>query len=101
MAFARELDGLPQAFLVVLNFGGGTVTDLSGVSELPDGLTVRVGTRGREGERVEKSKIQTEPGEGLVLEYSSHERLHPNHASSCYISNKACYLSALDILYKC
>ena len=101
MAFARELDGHPRAFLVVLNFGGGAVTDLSGVSELPDGLTVRVGTRGREGERVRKAQIRTEPGEGLVLEYSSHVRLNPTHASSCYVSHKACYLSAMDILYKC
>ncbi|XP_061084217.1 amino acid transporter heavy chain SLC3A1 [Conger conger] len=101
LAFARELDGHPRAFLVLLNFGGAAVTDLSGVSELPDGLTVRVGTRGRAGERVRKGQIPTEPGEGLVLEYSSDVRLHPNHASKCYISHKACYLSALDILYKC
>ncbi|XP_035256392.1 neutral and basic amino acid transport protein rBAT [Anguilla anguilla] len=101
LAFARELDGYPRAFLVLLNFGGAALTDLSGVAELPDQLTVRVGTRGREGESVQKAKIRTEPGEGLVLEYSSHTRLHPAHASRCYVSEKACYMSALDILYKC
>ncbi|KAJ8359692.1 hypothetical protein SKAU_G00162170 [Synaphobranchus kaupii] len=100
-AFARELDGLSQAFLVVLNFGGKALTDLSGVPELPDELTVRVGTRGREGERLQKAQIETWPGEGLVLEYSSSVRLNPGHASSCFIAEKACYLSALDILYKC
>ncbi|KAJ8248313.1 hypothetical protein GJAV_G00240670 [Gymnothorax javanicus] len=101
MAFARELDGLAKAFLVVLNFGGTTVTDLSSVAELPDHLTVRVGTAGREGTHIRKAEIQTSLGEGLVLEYSTHTRLHPARPSSCFISQKACYLSALDILYKC
>ncbi|KAG7462649.1 hypothetical protein MATL_G00187020 [Megalops atlanticus] len=100
-AFVRELDGLSRAFLVVLNFGGPAVTDLSDVPELPAELTVRVGTGGREGQRLPKSRIDTRPGEGLVLEYSSHRRLHPGHASSCFVSEKACYLAAMDILYKC
>ncbi|KAJ8418460.1 hypothetical protein AAFF_G00141690 [Aldrovandia affinis] len=100
-AFVREMDGFPVAFLVVLNFGGDALTDLSGVLELPDELKVRVGTSGREGTLLHKSKIDTKLGEGLVLEYSSNQRLHPGHGSSCFVSEKACYLSALDILYKC
>ncbi|KAI1894426.1 hypothetical protein AGOR_G00115680 [Albula goreensis] len=100
-AFVREMDGFPHAFLVVLNFGSDAETDLTGVSPLPEDLTVRMGTRGRKGEPIHKSKIETRRGEGLILQYSTQQRLHPHHASSCYVSEKACYLSALNILYKC
>ncbi|KAM6956461.1 amino acid transporter heavy chain SLC3A1 [Aplochiton taeniatus] len=102
-AFLRELDGLSRAFLVVLNFGReAAVTDLSPVAELPDRLTVRLGTDGRShGKVLRKSSVATAPGEGLLLEYSAHVRFNPTHAAQCYVSEKACYLPVLDLLYKC
>ncbi|XP_018580671.1 neutral and basic amino acid transport protein rBAT [Scleropages formosus] len=101
-AFLREMDGFPQAFLMVLNFGANAVTDLSAVPELPEELTVRLNTHSRQpGTRIRKSTINTESGEGLVLEYSSQKRFYPGNVSKCYVSEKACYLSALNLLYKC
>lgn len=99
--FLRELDGLNQAFLVILNFGKDTETDLSAVSELPDNLIVHFSTHPGTASSFSKSKIKTSKGQGLLLKYSTSKRFHPNHESECYISEKACFLSALDILYKC
>ncbi len=100
-AYLRELDGLNKAFLVVLNFGKDTTTDLSSVSELPDTLTVHLSTVSISQKTLSKSRIPTSQGQGLLLEYSTNQRFHPNHASECYVSEKACYLPAIDILYKC
>ncbi|XP_016150483.1 neutral and basic amino acid transport protein rBAT [Sinocyclocheilus grahami] len=100
-AYLRELDGLNKAFLVVLNFGKDTTTDLSSVTELPDTLTVHLSTVPISQKTFSKSRIPTSQGQGLLLEYSTNQRFHPNHASECYVSEKACYLPALDILYKC
>ncbi|KAL4641195.1 neutral and basic amino acid transport protein rBAT [Arapaima gigas] len=101
-AFLREMDGFPRAFLMVLNFGSDAVIDLSAVSELPLELTVRLSTHSIEpGTQIRKSTIVTKRGEGLILEYTSHQRFHLGHASKCYVSEKACYLSALNILYSC
>lgn len=102
-AYLRELDGLDRAFLMVLNFAKqSVVTDLSSVAELPDQLEVLMSTnRINDGKVVQKSDIVTEAGEGLVLQYSTHTRFHPNHPEKCYVSEKACYLKAMDILYKC
>ncbi|XDV50151.1 hypothetical protein PO909_019255 [Leuciscus waleckii] len=100
-AYLRELDGLKKGFLVVLNFGMDTTTDLSSVSELPDSLTVHFSTVPISQKTFSKSRIPTSRGQGLLLEYSTDQRFHPNHESECYVSEKACYLSALDILYKC
>lgn len=100
-AFLRELDGLNQAFLVLLNFGKDTETNLSAVSELPDHLTVHVSTQPGTVSSFPKSKIRTSKGQGLLLKYSTSKRFHPNHESECYISEKACFLSALNILYQC
>lgn len=100
-AYLRELDGLNKAFLVVLNFGKDTTTDLSSVSELPDTLAVHLSTVPVSQKTFSKSRIPTSQGQGLLLEYSTNQRFHPNHAPECYVSEKACYLPALDILYKC
>ncbi|XP_076830310.1 amino acid transporter heavy chain SLC3A1 [Brachyhypopomus gauderio] len=100
-AFLRELDGLNRGFLVLLNFGKDAETDLSKVTELPDRLTVSMSTSSDTPRSFSKSRITTSTGQGLLLEYSTSQRFHPGHAADCYVSEKACYLSALDILYRC
>ncbi|XP_019108631.2 neutral and basic amino acid transport protein rBAT [Larimichthys crocea] len=102
-AYLRELDGLNQAFLIVLNFGKESVaTDLSSIRELPDQLEVLMSTnQDNRGKVLQKSRILTGAGEGLVFEYYTHTRFNPNHPAQCYISEKACYLRVMDILYTC
>ncbi|CAB1338432.1 unnamed protein product [Coregonus sp. 'balchen'] len=101
-AFLREIDGLDKAFLVVLNFGADSVINLSAITELPEKLTLHMSTKQENyGMPVIKSSISTARGEGLLLEYSTHVRFNPGHASQCFVSEKACYLGVLDILYKC
>ncbi|CAM9108832.1 unnamed protein product [Lampetra planeri] len=102
-SYIRELDGLHSAFLMVLNFGhAAAITDLSSVSELPDQLEVLKSTNSaKNGELFPKSHIVTEAGEGLVIQYSTHTRFNPTHPAQCYISEKACYLKVMNILYKC
>ncbi|XP_019715696.1 neutral and basic amino acid transport protein rBAT [Hippocampus comes] len=102
-AYLRELDGLDRAFLLLLNLGGrAAVTDLSAVAELPERLRVAMSTeRAGDGQAVSKSGIATEAGEGLMLEFSSNARFHAKHPGLCFISEKACYFGALDILYTC
>uniref|UniRef100_A0A8C9ZJ21 Amino acid transporter heavy chain SLC3A1 n=1 Tax=Sander lucioperca TaxID=283035 RepID=A0A8C9ZJ21_SANLU len=102
-SYLRELDGLDRAFLIVLNFGKeSATTDLSSVRELPDQLKVLMSTNQiNNGKVLQKSRILTEAGEGLVIRYSTHTWFNPNHPEQCYVSEKACYLSAMDILYKC
>lgn len=87
----------------MLNFGTESkTTDLSAVPELPQQLRVRMSTiRANDGQLLQKSRIQTEAGEGLVIEYSSHTRFNPNHQEECFISEKACYLKVLGLLYTC
>lgn len=102
-SYLRELDGLNKAFLLVLNFGKeSAITDLSAIQELPDQLKVLMSTdRANNGKIVQKSRILTGVGEGLVIQYSTASRFHPKHSTQCYVSEKACYLAAMDILYKC
>ncbi|XP_030627856.1 neutral and basic amino acid transport protein rBAT [Chanos chanos] len=100
-AYLRELDGLDRAFLILVNFGQDTDLDLSSVKELPDTLTVRLSTHPIEQKSFPKNAIRTTTGQGLLLQYSSNQRFHSNHASECYVAEKACYLSTLGILYKC
>lgn len=87
----------------MLNFGTKSkMTDLSAVPELPQQLRVRMSTnRANDGKLLQKSQIQTEAGEGLVIEYSSYTRFNPNHLDECFISEKACYLKGLGLLYTC
>lgn len=102
-AYLRELDGLDRAFLMVLNFGKeSAITDLSSVRELPDQLEVLMSTdRANDGSVLQKSHIPTQAGEGLVIQYSTQTRFNPNHPTECFISEKACYLRVMDILYTC
>ncbi|KAM8851592.1 amino acid transporter heavy chain SLC3A1 [Synchiropus picturatus] len=102
-SFLRELDGLQRAFLMVLNFGKEpATTDLSSVSELPDQLQVLMSTNvTNNGKVFQKSRILTAAGEGLVIRYHTDSRFNPSRPGQCYISEKACYLSVLDLLYKC
>ncbi|XP_043991512.1 neutral and basic amino acid transport protein rBAT [Gambusia affinis] len=102
-SYLRELDGHKEAYLMVINFGRGpSTTDLSAVKELPDELQVLMSTNTANNQKVfQKSRIQTEAGEGLVIRYSTYTRFHPNHPAQCYVSEKACYLETVDILYKC
>ena len=88
---------------MVLNFGKeSAVTDLSSIGELPDQLTVLMSTSGvSDGKVFQKSRILTEAGEGLVIQFSAPTRFNPDHPKQCYVSEKACYLGAMDILYKC
>ncbi|XP_017287302.1 neutral and basic amino acid transport protein rBAT [Kryptolebias marmoratus] len=102
-SYLRELDGHKQAYLMVINFGKESVTtDLSSVQELPNQLKVLKSTNPvNNGKVFQKSQIPTEPGEGLMIQYSTYTRFHPNHPAECYVSEKACYLDTIDILYKC
>uniref|UniRef100_A0A665WZF8 Amino acid transporter heavy chain SLC3A1 n=1 Tax=Echeneis naucrates TaxID=173247 RepID=A0A665WZF8_ECHNA len=102
-SYLRELDGHSKAFLMVLNFGKqSAITDLSSVPELPDQLKVLMSTNQvNNGMVLQRSRILTEAGEGLVIQYSTPTRYNPNHPTQCYVSEKACYLEAIDILYKC
>ncbi|MEQ2211724.1 hypothetical protein XENOCAPTIV_013754, partial [Xenoophorus captivus] len=102
-SYLRELDGHKGAYLMVINFGkGSATTDLSAVQELPEQLKVLMSTNtANDGKVFQKSRILTEPGEGLVIHYSTYTRFHPNHPAECFVSEKACYLETVDVLYKC
>ncbi|XP_058880696.1 neutral and basic amino acid transport protein rBAT [Acipenser ruthenus] len=102
-AYVRELDGLSTAFLIVLNLGNGSITDLTGVvPELPREASVRVSTLSGSMKTMSLAAIKTETGEGLVLEYHTREPIHEvsRFRENCFVSEKACYFSALGILYK-
>ncbi|XP_041921036.1 neutral and basic amino acid transport protein rBAT isoform X1 [Alosa sapidissima] len=101
-AFLREQDGLDRAFLVLINLGQATTTDLSSISGLPGRFRVHTSTvPENNGRSYDRAAVPTAKGEGLLLELLSSQRFHTSHASSCYISERACYLSMLDIMYKC
>uniref|UniRef100_A0A146WVK3 Amino acid transporter heavy chain SLC3A1 n=1 Tax=Fundulus heteroclitus TaxID=8078 RepID=A0A146WVK3_FUNHE len=102
-SYLRELDGHKEAYLVVINFGkASTTTDLSAIQELPEQLRVLMSTNpANDGKVFQKSRVQTEPGEGVVIRYSTYTRFHPSHPAECYVSEKACYLETIGILYKC
>lgn len=88
---------------MVLNFGKeSAVTDLSSIPELPDQLKVLMSTnRLNDGKVLQKSHIPTASGEGLVIQYSTSTKFNPHHPGECFISEKACYLRVIDILYSC
>lgn len=102
-SYLRELDGHKQAYLMVINFGKeSATTDLSSIQELPNQLKVLMSTKPvNDGKVFQKSGIRTDPGEGLMIQYSTYTRFHFNHPAECYVSEKACYLETIDILYKC
>ncbi|XP_072906774.1 amino acid transporter heavy chain SLC3A1 isoform X1 [Hemitrygon akajei] len=103
-AYVRELDGLDSVFLIVLNFGKASTVNLgSKVPYLPKEATVRLGTDpNKNGIIVQTASLMTSAGEGLVLEYRTNNPIHSKaeFKDKCYISQKACYLSTIGLLYK-
>ncbi|XP_043915977.1 neutral and basic amino acid transport protein rBAT [Protopterus annectens] len=102
--YIRELDGLNKAFMMVLNFGNAAELSLSEIyADIPSEVKIRVSTKfTNNGQKISTKLIKTEKGEGLVLEYNTNKRVHNNEKfkNNCYVSEKACYLNVLDILYK-
>ncbi|XP_078086663.1 amino acid transporter heavy chain SLC3A1-like [Mustelus asterias] len=103
-AYVRELDGLDTVFLIVLNFGNDSTTNLaSKVPYLPKEANVRLSTDyNNNGNTVQTASVITSAGEGLVLDYRTNNPVHnqPEFKDKCFISQKACYLNTFDILYK-
>ncbi|TFK01648.1 coiled-coil domain-containing protein 102A [Platysternon megacephalum] len=101
--YLRELDGLDTVFIMVLNFGQESIIDLKAVvSELPSEATIRLSTNfNNTGKVVNTKTIKTEKGEGIVLEYKTRKTVHTMEAfqGKCFVAEKACYSSALNILY--
>ncbi|XP_062065358.1 amino acid transporter heavy chain SLC3A1 [Lepus europaeus] len=103
LVYTRELDGIDRVFIVVLNFGESTLLNLQEmISGLPVRLSIKLSTNSAsKGSQVDTRGIFLERGEGVVLEHKMKNLLHHQTAfrDRCFISNRACYSSALDILY--
>lgn len=104
VVYTRELDGIDKVFIVVLNFGeSSTLLNLQEViSDLPMKLRIKLSTSSSsKGSDVDTRAISLEKGEGLILEYSMKTLLHHQQAfrDRCFVSNRACYSSVLDILH--
>lgn len=103
VVYTRELDGIDRVFLMVLNFGESTLLNLQEMNlGLPTKLRVRLSTNPTsESDEVETRGVPLEKGEGLILEYNTKNLLHQQAAfrDKCFISNRACYSSAFNILY--
>ncbi|XP_019371889.1 PREDICTED: neutral and basic amino acid transport protein rBAT [Gavialis gangeticus] len=102
-AYVRELDGLDRVFMMVLNFGWESTTDLKTVvPDLPTEATIRLSTNfSNNGKVVNTKTIKTAKGEGLILEYKTSQPVHTMEAFQlkCFVAEKACYSSAFDLLY--
>lgn len=104
VVYTRELDGIDKVFLVVLNFGeSSTVLNLQEIiSDLPTKLRITLSTNSAsKGSDVDSRAVSLEKGEGLILEHSTQALLHHRAAfrDKCFVSSRACYSRALDILY--
>ncbi|NXO80683.1 SLC31 protein, partial [Sitta europaea] len=103
LVFARELDGLDRAFMMVLNFGQQATIDLQArAPNLPSEAVIRLSTHfSNTGKVVNTKLITTEMGEGLVLEYKTAKHVHTLEAfqGKCFVAEKACYSKALDLLF--
>lgn len=104
VVYTREMDGIDRVFTVVLNFGeSSTLLNLQEIiSDLPTKLRIRLSTNSAsKGSVVDTHAISLEKGEGLILEHSMKTLLHHQAAfrDKCFVSNRACYSSTLDILY--
>ncbi|NWS65391.1 SLC31 protein, partial [Crotophaga sulcirostris] len=101
--YVRELDGLDKVFMMVLNFGQESTTDVKAiVPNLPSEATIRLSTNfSNAGKSVNTKLIKTEMGEGLVLEYKTTKPVHTVEAfqGNCFVAEKACYSSAFNLLY--
>ncbi|KAJ6666939.1 hypothetical protein lerEdw1_018941 [Lerista edwardsae] len=102
-AYVRELDGLDQVFMMVLNFGLETTIDLqASVPALPLEVVIKFSTNiSNRGETVNTRTIKTEKGEGLVLEYRTSKPVHTTEGfkDKCFVAEKACYSSTFNLLY--
>ncbi|XP_063158907.1 amino acid transporter heavy chain SLC3A1 isoform X2 [Candoia aspera] len=101
--YVRELDGLDQGFMMVLNFGVGTITDLQSlVPGLPLEAVIKLSTTfSKTGKVVNMKTIETQKGEGLILEYRTSKPLHMMEIfkEKCFIAEKVCYSSIFNLLY--
>ncbi|XP_042302784.1 LOW QUALITY PROTEIN: neutral and basic amino acid transport protein rBAT [Sceloporus undulatus] len=101
--YVRELDGLDQVFMMVLNFGQETTTDLQAlVPELPSKVIIKLSTNSNNnGKDVNAKSIKTGKGEGLILEYRTSKAVHKmeTFTDKCFVAEKACYSSAFNLLY--
>nr|XP_033791758.1 neutral and basic amino acid transport protein rBAT isoform X2 [Geotrypetes seraphini] len=102
-AYVRELDGFDKGFLVVLNFGNAATLDIkAAIPDFPPSAHIRLSTQSiNNGKNVNTQTIVTEKGEGLILEYKKNNPIHSNEKfkEKCFISEKACYSSAINLLY--
>ncbi|PNJ80034.1 SLC3A1 isoform 4 [Pongo abelii] len=103
VVYTRELDGIDRIFIVVLNFGESTLLNLQNmISGLPATMRIRLSTNSfNKGSKVDTSGIFLDKGEGLILEHNTKNLLHHQTAfrDRCFVSNRACYSSVLNILY--
>ncbi|XP_008698042.2 neutral and basic amino acid transport protein rBAT [Ursus maritimus] len=103
VVYTRELDGIDRVFLVVLNFGESTVVNLEEmISNIPRRMRIRLSTNSAyKGSEVDTDAILLDKGEGLILEYNRKNLLHHQTAfrDRCFVSNRACYSSVLNILH--
>lgn len=103
VVYTRELDGIDRIFIVVLNFGESTLLNLQNmISGLPATVRIRLSTNSaNKGSEVDTSGIFLDKGEGLILEHNTKNLLHRQTAfrDRCFVSNRACYSSVLNILY--
>ncbi|XP_056424101.1 neutral and basic amino acid transport protein rBAT [Hyla sarda] len=103
-AYVREVDGMNKVFMMVLNFGVRVSVNIKVlIPDLPEQAKIRLSTiSANNGKTVNIDNISTERGEGLILEYKTNKPLHNMEAfkDKCFISEKACYSSAFNLLYK-
>nr|XP_030713647.1 neutral and basic amino acid transport protein rBAT isoform X2 [Globicephala melas] len=103
VVYTRELDGIDRVFLMVLNFGDLSLLNLKEmISDIPTRVRIRLSTNSAyKGREVDTHAITLDKGEGLILEYNTRNLLHHQTAfqDRCFVSNRACYSSVLNILY--
>ncbi|XP_026969038.1 amino acid transporter heavy chain SLC3A1 isoform X3 [Sagmatias obliquidens] len=103
VVYTRELDGIDRVFLMVLNFGELSPLNLKEmISDIPTRVRIRLSTNfAYKGHEVDTHAVTLDKGEGLILEYNTRNLLHHQTAfqDRCFVSNRACYSSVLNILY--
>ncbi|XP_069810262.1 amino acid transporter heavy chain SLC3A1 [Dendropsophus ebraccatus] len=103
-AYVREFDGMDKVFMMVLNFGVKSSANIKDkIPDLPGEAKIRLSTiYANNGNTVKLDNINTERGEGLILEYKTNKPLHKMETfkDQCFISEKACYSSAFNLLYQ-
>lgn len=102
VVYTREMDGIDTVFLVVLSFGDSLINLQAVVPNVPSRVRVRLSTNtSLQGQEVDVSALALGLGEGVLLGYPTLSPLHRQAAfrDSCFVSDRACYSSALDMLY--